>query len=154
MAKSRPANISVNIDYESYQAFIFAVFVSLGALGLVYKDHRRRQEDARKALQEDRMYRGILSTLFAISSMGAYFASQKQFSSPAISPASDPMDTMYITTQLMKLLASKLPEMGFQAGGAVPLVGWLLVGVLGIQFIARMVKRKLARKNMPKESSE
>ncbi len=70
--------ISVDVDFESNHSFFFALFVLLCAVGWAIRDHRRRSLEAMVAQQEERLYTGILSILFVVSILGAFFAFRRQ----------------------------------------------------------------------------
>jgi hypothetical protein len=67
-------SFALRFSFQSNMAFMLAIFIMMLALGWALRDHRRRLLELASEEQEDRLYLGILGILFAMTSMGSYYA--------------------------------------------------------------------------------
>ena len=109
MAVENVPKISIVFGIESNTAFFVAVFVLMCALAWAIRDHRRRQLEMATAEQEDHLYLAVLTILFIICTMGAYYAFRRTTAQRLLNVAGQPMEKQ-IEEEIAEKLRLQLPD--------------------------------------------
>jgi len=108
MAVETP-RISIIFGIESNTAFFVACFVLMCALAWAIRDHRRRQLEMSTAEQEDHLYLAVLSILFIVCTMAAYYAFRRSTSQRLLDVYGQPMEEQ-IQAEIADRLREYLPD--------------------------------------------
>ncbi len=101
--------ITIVFGIESNTAFFVACFVLMCALAWAIRDHRRRQLEMATAEQEDHLYLAVLSILFIICTMGAYYAFKRTTAQRLLDVYGQPMEAQ-IEEEIAERLREYLPD--------------------------------------------